>query len=433
MAQNPAPGPTPGPLGWLEFTVRVVRDRSHTAWAWLSDEELLAAVHQRGGVAAYLPGERIGTRDQVLLRLAVDPDGRVALARPGEPPQAGPQLEDFVVEVLEELRVLGIIDGETAVGPPGLPADQLRQDAEQPDPDTRQVYAWTSEEPLIGTAVASVLQQPVQLHREGGWTIGTVAHQSPLVLREPPVRGPVDIFPFVALDRRGELRSFTYVEGRRASHLRLNVEWGPPMQAAPPADPHPDTLALAEWLTQPDGPGGTRGPDAAGDRAAGKMVEPTPEQAAVIDRVVATTDGSTALADLCAAFGVPTLAAELAEVPHGSPDPGAPARTAQPDSRRGMIGQALVDANAEEPTGKGPWAALERAIYHRPTIGLVLGFVELLVVGALVTTILNGALSAWWWIAVALLAFIGIEHTSTAVLRRAALRREDSPGEDGTR
>lgn len=427
MSQRPENEPVPGPLGWLEFTVRVIRDRAHAGWAWLSDDELLRAVHERGGVAAYLPGERIGTRDQILLRLAVDPEGRVALAEPGAAPEAGPQLEDFVMGVLEELRVLALIDDETAVGPPGLPADRLRHDAQQPDPDTRQAYAWTSEEPVVGGVLASVLQQPVALHQEGGWTIGTVAHQSALVLREPPVRGPVTIFPFVALDRRGELRSFTYAEGRKPSQLRVHVEWGPPLQAAPPPDAHPDTLALARWLAEPE-PGNSedlpRGPE---------HTAPSAEQKAVIDRVLASGDGSTVLAELCTAFGVPALAAQLVEVPHGSPDPVAPDRTAGPDSRRGLIGQVLVDANSEEPTGRGPWAALERAIFHRPRIGLVLGFVELLIAGALIAAVLNGALSPWWWIAVAVLVLIGIEHTGSAVLRQRALQRErgQEPREGG--
>lgn len=427
MGQTAGTAPEPGPLGWLEFTCRVVRDRSHTAWAWLSDEDLLAAVHQRGGVAAYLPGEQIGTRDQVLLRLAVDTDGRVALARPGEPPAPGPQLEEFVVGILEELRTLALIDHETAVGPPGLPHEQLRHDAEQPDPDTRQVYAWKAQDATVGRLVASLLKQPVDLHRDGDWIVAAVAHQSPLILPDTPGRGPVGVYPFLSLDRRGELRSFTYREGARAKHQRIHVEWGPGLQAAPPPQAHPDTVALARWLADPDE---KRGLEAT---AGSRVADPTAEQTATVERVIASDDGSTALADLCAAYGIPVLAARLVEVPHGAPDPVEPWQRVEPGSRASAVGQALVDANAEEPTGSMPWHALERSIYHRPQLGLVLGFIELLLAGGLMTAILNGALSPWWWIAVGALLLVGIEQSASGILRRRALRSRPGPDADPPR
>ena len=85
---------------WLELTLEVMRDRSHASWKFLDDEELLTALAARRAVAAYLPGAALATRDLVLLRLAVSPEGRVALLDGAGAPVPGPPVEEFVEELL---------------------------------------------------------------------------------------------------------------------------------------------------------------------------------------------------------------------------------------------------------------------------------------------------------------------------------------------
>lgn len=429
MPRKPDHAPTPGPLGWLEVTVHLVRDRSHSGWGWLQDEELLAALQARGAVAAYLGGERIGVRDQLLLRLAVDPEGRVALATGGGPPEAGPIVQEFLVELVEELHVAALVDEQVTIGATGLPLEQLRQDAERPDPDTRQVYLWQADDAVEGRVLAAELQQPVDLHRVDGWVIAAVGHQSPVILHRPPGRGPFSMHPFAILDRRAELRSFTFVEGRRASHQRVQIEWGPPMRPAPPtpegAATHPDTVALAQWLSSPDeatlpDPESRRGPS------------PTPQQRAVIEEVMAGENADGALSALCVAYGLPVLAAQLAEVRHGDPDPVKPWQRVEPQGVGGLVGSTLLDANAEPSRGRMPWHVLDRAIHRRPGLGLLLGFVWMLVAGGLSAAILRDALSPWWWIAVGVLVLLGMEHTGSAVLTRQARQRQERNGRPGS-
>lgn len=377
-------------------------------------------MHAAGGLAAYLPGERIGTRDQVILRLAVDPDGHVATTTPGGPPTAGPQLEDFLMPILDRLRVLAIVDPETAIGPPGLPADQLRQDAEQPDADTRQVYAWQAKDTTVGRIVATSLDQNLDLHRDGDWVIAAPAHGSPLVLHQAPGRGRMSIHPFVIVERRAELRAFTYIGGAKDSDLRVHVESGPPLLPAPPPGAHPDTTALSQWLARPEenhehAPGAPSG-----------VATPSPAQVAVIERVISGDDPSSALEQLCQTFEVPELVARLAEVPHGQPDPVTPWQIVSPQSRRGIVAAAIADANSDEPTGRMPWHALDRAIYHRPTLGLALGFIEMVLAGILVAVVINGLLSPWWWILVGAIVLVAMDHTTSGAIRRHALRHEES-------
>lgn len=401
--------PVPGPLGWLEFTTRVLRDRSHTAWAWLGDEELAEALRGRGVLGALGPGEGIGHRDVVMLRLAVSPEGAVATSAPGQPPTPGPALEEFVQQLVEDLRTLALIDDEVAVGPPGLPADRLRQDAEQPDRDSRQVYAWPAEDAMLARVVAVAIGEQVEVHRVDGWVVAAAPPGSARILTQVPLRMG-GAFPFVAARRAGQSRTLQYQTGRGEDALHLHVRWSPPLEPVLPASPHPKTVALGRWLADPSVLRRASDEERHGELSA--------EQDRVIQESLTGGRGPDLLRSVTAVLDVPTLVAELAELGPDDEPPAAPWLTVRSGSRMEIITATLRgDDEDDEPTGRGPFAALQRLERRRPVVGLTLGVGELLVALLLVLALLLGSWPWPWWLAVAVLVVDGGFRATVAGLR----------------
>lgn len=424
--------PQPGPLGWLEMTVEVMRDRSHAGWMLLGDAELLGTLRDRGVVAAYLPGAEVATPDVVVLRVAVSPEGRVAVAPPGGPPVAGEPVEEWLPGLLDELRtVAGVGPGEQ-VGPPWLPVEEIVEAAHAPTQDVRSVYCYRGTETLAAGAFARELGMPLSVRVEDGWVVAATPRAPEKVLTGPPGRLS-GAFPFVALDRRGRRRVFTYVESARAGALAVRAEWRPPLRPLTPDGAHPGTEDLARWLADPAvweqhaaGPGGL--PASPERRLPAGM---TAEQDAVLARWTTERDDAEGfLAEACAAFGVPVVAARLAETAPGEPDPGG-GRTLEPQKAVAFVAGAIAEADAE-PEGRMPWTVVSRMVWRQPLLGLALGAGELLVAAVLLTLVVVGDRAWWWWAVVVVFALVGLAHVGEAVLRlRWRPSRRPGPAADG--
>ena len=419
--------PQPGPLGWLEMTVEIMRDRSHASWMFLRDEELLAALRERGTVAAYLPGAEIATPDLVVLRVAVSPEGHVAVARPGEPPVAGDQhVEEWLPGLLDELRTVAGVGPGDAVGPPWLPVEEIVQAAHAPTQDVRAVYCYRGTETLVAGAFARELGMPLSVRVEDGWVVAATPRAPQKIFTGPPGR-LTGAFPFVALERRGRQRAFAYVESAKTGALSVHAEWRPPLRPLELDGAHPATADLTTWLADP----------AAWERRAGDegdLPRPparelpagmTAEQDAVLARwMVSGEDADGFLAEACAAFGVPPVAAALAEAGSDEADPEG-GRTLEPQKAGAFVAGAIAEADTE-PEGRMPWTVVSRLIWRRPLLGLALGAGELLVALVLVAVVVGGDRSWWWWVLVAVFTLAGLAHAATALLR-LRWRRSQEP------
>lgn len=418
--QQPAPGPgdpdgpVPGPLGWLELTVQLMRDRSHSSWMLLRDEELLEAVRARGAVAAYLPGEALATPDLVLLRVAVSPDGRVALARDGGAPEPGPAVEEFVPSLLDELKTVGFVPGDGPVGPPWLPTEEIVAQAHQPDESSRVVYAYRSDDLLTASAFAKGLGVPLTVYREDGWVVAATPHRPDKVLSAPPSR-LTGAYPFVVMDRRGQGRTLAYAQSPKKSALSFSAEWQPPLRPVTD-DGHPDALSLQQWLADP----ALWEREHAGDGPLPQRPRPDgmdPDQHALVERWMSERDDASGFfAEVGAAFGVPDVAARLAEAAPGEPDPPGGQQVA-PGSTGALAVQSILEQDTE-PEGSMPWTVLSRAIWRRPWLGIALGAGELLVAVVLAGMLLGGVLHGWWmWVVAAVFALGGLAHLGESLFR----------------
>lgn len=430
-AGQPDEGPEPGPLGFLELTVLVMRDRSHASWMFLGDEELLRAVHARRAVAAYLPGELLANPDLVLLRLAVSPEGLVAVVDDDGRPVPGPTpVEEFLPGLLDELRTVALIPPDQIVAPPWLPADEIVSAARTPTRDSRVVYCFRATDTVVARSFASVLQAPLTVVREDGWVIAATPHGPATVLTGPPPRIS-GAYPFAVLDRRGQERTFGYAESAKDSSLHVSVEWAPPLRPAVPDGSGPASEELALWLSSPR-------EWAAGASARGRddlppLDPPRPDgmsaaQDAMITRWLDERDDATGfLADMAAGFDLPALAARLAESGPDDPEPEGAVRI-EPSGKLAMIGAAMAEQDTE-PEGRMPWTVLERALWRRPTVGVVLGLLELLVAVVVAVVVVSQGASAWWWVLVAVFLVGGLAH-GLAGWSRLRSRRHNGPAEE---
>ncbi|QFG68287.1 hypothetical protein [Ornithinimicrobium pratense] len=421
--------PAAGPLGWLELTVELMRDRSHSSWMLLHDEELLETVRGRGLVAAYLPGEVLATPDVVQLRLAVSPEGRVAVAPDGGPPQPGERVEEFVPALLDELRTVAFIPPEDKVGPPWLPVDEIVAEAKTPGQDSRVVYCYRGDDVVAATAFARDLETPMTVYRQDGWVVAATGHGPSRLLAAPPHR-LTGAYPFAVVGRRGSSREFAFVERPKDKGLSVHAEWTPHLRPVVAEGAHPDTVELAEWLA---------GPRAweARARSSGRLEplsEPnlpdgmTAEQHLTIERWMAEpTDASGFLAETAARFGVPGIAARLAEARPGDPDPGS-GKVVEPSRGMRFVADSLAEQDTE-PTGRLPWMVLERALWRRPVLGMLLGVGELVVALVLGGLLVAGLLAGWWvWVLAVVFALGGLAHLVPAIFRWRTRRGQTEPG-----
>lgn len=419
---------TAGPLGWLELTVELVRDRSHSSWMLLRDEELLESVRARSLVAAYLPGEVLATPDVVLLRLAVSPEGKVAIAPDGGPPQPGDPVEELVPAFLDELRTVAFIPPEDRVGPPWLPVEEIVADAKTPGEDSRVVYCYRGTDVVTATAFARDLGSPMTVYREDGWVVAATAHGPSMLLAAPPHR-LTGAYPFAVVGRRGSSREFSFVERPKDKGLSVRAEWTPHLRPVDVEGAHPEAVELTQWLS---------GPRAweARARADGRL-EPLPEpdlpagmtaeQHVTIERWMAEpTDASGFLAATAASFGVPRTAARLAEARPGDPDPEG-GTVIEPSRGMRFVTDSLADLDTE-PTGRLPWTVLERLLWRQPVLGMLLGAGELVVAVVLVGLLTVGLLAGWWvWVLAVIFALGGLAHLLPAVFRWRTRRGAPEP------
>lgn len=418
-----------GPLGWLELTVELVRDRSHSSWMLLRDEELLTAVRGRALVAAYLPGEVLSTPDVVQLRLAVSPDGRAAVAPDGAPPRPGDRVEELLPALLDELRTVAFVPPEDTVGPPWLPVEEIVAEARTPGEDSRVVYCYRGDDVVTATAFARDLDTPLTLYRQDGWVVAATGHGPSRLLAAPPHR-LTGAYPFAVVGRRGATREFAFVERPGDKGLGVHAEWTPHLRPVEVDGAHPEAVQLGEWLS---------GPRAweARARADGRLdplPEPdlpagmTPEQHVTIERWMAEPDDAPGfLAETAASFGVPPVAAWLAEARPGDPDPEG-GRVVEPARGMRFVAESLAEQDTE-PTGRLPWTVLERALWRRPVLGLLLGAGELVVAAVLAGLLLAGFLSGWWvWALAAVFGLGGLAHLLPALLRWRTRRARSDAG-----
>lgn len=407
-----------GPLGWLELTVELVRDRSHSSWMLLRDEELLETLRGRELVAAYLPGEVLATPDVVQLRLAVSADGRVAVAPDGGPPQPGDPVEELLPALLDELRTVAFVPPEDTVGPPWLPVEEIVAEARTPSEDSRVVYCYRGDEVVTATAFARDLDTPMTVYRQDGWVVAATGHGPSRLLAGPPHR-LTGAYPFAVVGRRGATREFAYLERPGDKGLSVHAEWTPHLRPVQVESTHPDTAELARWLA---GPRAWEARARADDRLE-PLPEPdlpagmTAEQHVTIERWMAEpTDASGFLVQTGASFGVPRVAARLAEARPGEPDPEG-GRVVEPARGMSLVADVLAEQDTE-PTGRLPWTVLDRVLWGRPVLGVLLGAGELVVAVVLVGLLLAGLLAGWWvWVLAVVFALGGLAHLVPAVFR----------------
>lgn len=393
---------------WLELTLEVMRDRSHASWKFLDDEELLTALAARRAVAAYLPGAALATRDLVLLRLAVSPEGRVALLDGAGAPVPGPPVEEFVEELLAELRTCAAVGPEELVGPPWLPVPEIVEAARRPEEDSRVVYAYRGDDTVLAAAFARDLGMPLTAHRVDGWVVVATGFGPERVLAGPPRRFTGG-YPFAVLDRRGERRVFLWAASAKESDLRVAVDHQPRLVPAPPDGADAAAVDLAAWLADP-----AADPAEAPERPEGMTDE---QHRVLLGWRGAHRVGTDFLREVSAAFGLPPVAAELVESRPGDPQPegGTVLRPAATGTQ--FVAEAMAGLDDEEPTGRTPWAALERLLWRHPGAAVGLGVLELLVAALLAVSVLAGDGHWWRWVLVAVFALGGLAHLVEAVLR----------------
>lgn len=416
--------PQPGPLGWLELTFQIMRDRSHSNWMFLKDGELLAKLREKGTVAAYIPGAEVGTPDLAVVRVAVSPEGHVVVARPGHAPEPGDlHVQEWLPTLLDELKTVANIEADQ-VGPPWLPVADIVEAANRPT-DSRKVYCYRGTDTITAAAFARQLQAPLTVYRADGWIIAASEHNPKTVIIGPPNRVS-RAFPYATLERKGHWRSFAWAKSAKGGEFSVVAQASPPLRPVSLKGAHPDTKELMEWLADPgvwernhaEGPP----PDAE------VPAETTREQHATILRWMQRPVDSGFLTEVAEAFEIPAIAAQLVETPAGQPDPEG-GEVIEPAPPTAMMSRALREQDTE-PDGRMPWHALSRVLYRRPVLGLALGAVELLAAAALVWLVLATDLGWWVWIVVAALAISGLGHVFEALLRLRWRRSEASPPAD---
>lgn len=410
------PEPTPGPLGWFELTVEVMRDRSHSSWMLLHDDELLRAVTARRLVACHAPGAPVALPNLAVVRLAVSPQGRVGVVGPDGSVQEGDEVEDVVIGLLEELKTCGFIEPDNLLGPPWLPVPDIVEEAHQPGPDFRVVYAYRGTDTLTAATFATSLEEPLTVYLEDGWVISASPPGPVRVLTGPPNRIS-GAYPFAVLERRAQRWIFGYAAAAK-SQVNVLAEWTPLMQPVPlPEDAGAEAAELQQWLIDPD--------DSPDEPPA--IDGATPEQNAALARWRGTDlDGDALVAQTAAAFGVPELAVRLAQA---GPEEALPegGREFAPGSRMAVLSSYLEEQDAE-PSGRGPWGVMSRFMWRHPVLGVMLGLGEILVGVVVAVLLLTGGLDGWgWWFLAVAFAFGGLGHLIVALVR---LRWRRTPDQD---
>ncbi|NLT54842.1 MAG: hypothetical protein GXX79_09810, partial [Actinomycetales bacterium] len=307
---------------------------------------------------------------------AVTPEGLLAtLPEPAGPPVAGPRVEEVVSELAHAMRTIIVVDGELAVGPAGVPLDQVPPEISRITADRRKVYAWPGTERYVATAAAHQLKEPLTWHDAEDWTVLASQFAPERVLTGlPPGAGRP---PFVALTRQGPERTFEYVAGKGAEDLRLMAWWGPWLEPVPdPAGAHEETRELLDLLAHP--------------RFGVDELPPNPGMAEVqrqeIGAAMADLDGDAFLSRLCAALGVPAVAARLAEQHAEDDDPALAGEQIEVTGRLNLARAAYSEIQAAEMTPQ------QERIWRGVAVG------ELLLGLAALAVAVWGFLPGPWWL-----------------------------------
>lgn len=400
--------PEPGPTDWLAATLLFVRDRSEAGWVWTRPEDVRAAFLEKDILGAVAGDGPRAYENLVLARIVARQDGAVAtLPDPAGPPQPGPQFEEVVSGLAHAMRTIVLVDGEIAIGPAGVPLPEVPEELTRFTADRRNVYAWPGPDRLIASTAAFALKEPVTFHAAGDWTVLASPRGGDRVLTDLP-RGARP--PFVRMARRGSERTFEFHAGTGEADLRLLAWWGPWLEPVhEPQAPDQETAELLERLAHPR----------FGEDEMSAHPDLTEEQRLELSAAMADQDGAAFLRRAAAAFGVPDVAARLAEQPLGDEDPDLAGEEIEIASRRDLSRTAFQAVNA----GDSPYEQrMTRRVQRWGTaIEVVLA---LFFLASAAWDFLPGP---WWiWLIVALVLVGDLLHDLYLWWRD---RSADSPGE----
>jgi hypothetical protein len=405
--------PQPSDAVWQPFTVTVHREDAPTRAS-----DVASVLQSRGVIGAVVDGDVAALPGWVLVRVAVDDDEQVATAGADGVPRPGTDVPSLVAAISRHLRATVLIDAPTTLGPDGNPVFAVGPDGAatspvEPELDesrVRSVQAWVGHGALGARALASGAKHPLTVHEHEGSVVAV--GEGVFLEPEPPNRWSFG-FPYVAMTRTGDVRTFAYVAGKGRKALRLDLSWAPPLHAVVPVSVAEGTPAhgLALWLRLArTGDGELPAHPDLGEGLARALV--TAAGAEQGDRFLAT------VAEL---FGVPPAVAQAAET-GAVADLGAGERV-EPESTGTLIRAALRQELTQEPSGTDPFSRFRRRLIRRPGWQLSIGVFEL-VAAALVALSLVGAWSDMpGWLRATSCALLAIDGLVNTVLASRRLRR----------
>lgn len=399
--------PVPGPLGWLELTIELMRDRSHSSWMTLRDDELLRVLRERRLVAAYLPGEEIAMPGLVLVRLAVALEGQVALVAPDGTVTTRPEVEEAVTDLLDALKTVAFVPPDGFIGPSWLDVVDIIEEGQKASQDARIVACYRGKDTLAVSTWAKGAEAPVTLWEEAGWHIAAFPRGT-----EPALAlglSSLSMYPFAILERQGQRRAFAHLTSAKSS-LNVFTEWEPELRPGElPDGASVDAVELGRWLATP-----SRFED---DPEPPTIDGATPAQLLALEAWLSPDgNGDGLIGPTAAAYEVPDLAVRLVEAAPDTPDPDG-GRVVEPAGTLTMMGKALREQDTE-PRGRNPWSALGRLLWRNPGLGIALGIGELLVAVVLFAfeRSVDGP-SIWAWVLIAVFGLGGLAHIAEGVTR----------------
>lgn len=399
--------PVPGPLGWLELTVELMRDRSHSSWMTLRDDELLRVLRERRLIAAYLPGEEIAMPGLVLVRFAIALEGHVALVAPDGTVTTGPEIEEALPDLLDALKTVAFVPPDGDIGPPWLDVADIIEAGQKPSQDARIVACYRGKDTVAVSAWASGTETPVMVWEEDGWHVAAFPRGT-----DPTLAlglSSLNMYPFTIVERQGQRRTFSHMTSAKSS-LNVFAEWEPELRPAElPDAASTDAVALSMWLAAPS-------------RFEDEPERPTIDGAtqgqlrALEAWLSPDGNGDGLIGPTATAYEVPDLAVRLVEAGPDIPDPEG-GRVIEPSGTLALMANAIKEQDTE-PRGRNPWSVLERVLWRRPWLGVALGIAEVLV--AVVLFALersSGGPSIWTWILIAVFGLGGVGHIGESVTR----------------
>jgi len=366
----------PPPDAWIPVILLFARDRSEAGWVWTRPEDVRRELAERHVLAGVVGEGPRAMEDLVMARVAVRPEGLLAtLPEADGPPVDGPRIEEVVSELAHAMRTVIVVDGELAVGPAGVPLEQVPPELSKTSADRRKVYAWPGTDRYVASAAALQLKEPLTWHDAEDWTVVASEHAPERMLTGLPPGASRS--PFISLTRRGPERTIEYVVGKGDDDLRLMAWWGPwlePVQDL--VSPHEETSELLDRLVHPR----------FGDDEVPVHDGMTPEQRREVGEAMADRDGAAFLRRVCAAFEVPEVAARLAEQAREDDDPALAGEPVETKGRLDLARAAYSEMQTAEMTPQ------------QERLWKVVAGVELLVGLLALAVAIWGFLPGPWWL-----------------------------------